>query len=388
MDPAAVAGTPRERWTRPLAEEIFVGGTQTGRSDPDPCGLSLRCALSRPNFAACECATCLRPACPHTLSNGSGNRTQRRPKVTMLVSDARCPGVFSLMVCVSSLMVLWSSPSFAEQAPVSGGPSTDECLSAHEAAQRQERQGKLIEAHREFLSCAQDTCPPVLRAECAERVERVESRIPSVVFVLREADGRDVSQGTVRVGGEVVSQGLDGRATRLNPGGYEFEFTTADGRQVKHFVLVKDGDTSREVLATLPPKPALSPASRAAPSEEQRPIWPAVVGFSVAAVGAGVFATFAALGKSEEGFLADCAPRCAPTEDDAMRTYYLIGDIGLAAGALSAGFGVTWLLLGKPSVAAAAANTDTTGAHTSAVSGGPTLGLRSRGGGLLVEGVF
>lgn len=106
--------------------------------------------------------------------------------------------------------------------------------------------------------------------------------------------------------------------------------------------------------------PAASASSASASSSAPAPSAPsphrpipvavyALGGAGIAAVGA--FAVFALSGRSQENELRDrgCEPYCPKSETDEVKQKYLIGDIFLAVGLVSAG-AATWLYLKRPEV--------------------------------------
>lgn len=54
------------------------------------------------------------------------------------------------------------------------------CIAGYEATQKLKKDGKLSEARKQALVCAQDGCPSALRDECAGWAVELEKAMPSI----------------------------------------------------------------------------------------------------------------------------------------------------------------------------------------------------------------
>jgi len=246
---------------------------------------------------------------------------------------------------------------------VSGAePSPDvkkQCAADHSQAQSLKLDGKLIAAKERLVACSAEECPAVLRKECSEMLPEIDRAIPSIVIVARTPAGDETSAVKVSIDGAPVLDRIDGKSLAIDPGVRKLRLEIAGARPIERDLMVREGDKARVVEfrfeSTAPAAPASSAAAStfapAAPPP-RRPI-PAVVyalgGAGIAAVGA--FAVFALSGRSQENELRDrgCEPYCPKSETDEVKQKYLIGDIFLAAGLVSAG-AATWLYLKRPEV--------------------------------------
>lgn len=248
---------------------------------------------------------------------------------------------------------------------VSGAePSPDvkkQCAADHSQAQSLKLDGKLIAARECLVACSAEECPAVLRKECSEMLPEIDRAIPSIVIVARTPTGDETSAVKVSIDGAPVLDRIDGKSLAIDPGVRKLRLELAGARPIERELMVREGDKARVVEfrfeSTAPAASASSAsASSSAPAPSapspHRPIPVAVYalgGAGIAAVGA--FAVFALSGRSQENELRDrgCEPYCPKSETDEVKQKYLIGDIFLAVGLVSAG-AATWLYLKRPEV--------------------------------------
>jgi hypothetical protein len=197
-----------------------------------------------------------------------------------------------------------------------------------------------------------------VRAECGELLLSVRAAIPTVVFSVLDADGKDVVGVKVFKGDELLSDNLDGRPFELDPGQYELRFVLRDGRELTSVVLVREGEKNRSIQVKIPPsavpdKSKIEP-SPVAPPPSPKPVshhapvaaWVATGG---AVAGVAVFSVFGLLSAQKKSDLDACAPYCGSEkhqEYQDVKRNYLIADIGLAAGVVSAITAVTLFAIG------------------------------------------
>ncbi|HEX4339122.1 MAG TPA: hypothetical protein VH062_24610 [Polyangiaceae bacterium] len=222
--------------------------------------------------------------------------------------------------------------------------SSDECIAAHTEGQQLRREGKLLAARDRFLACVADPCPAIIRKDCSAFDDDVEAHVPTVVFALTDAGGKDVHDATVTIDDGAEQKPLDGRDVALDPGSHRFTFTTPSGETASMTVVLREGEKLRRVVAALPPvaKPAVA-SSRYLPVPTLAYV---LGGVGVAALGS--FTYFAISGKAKQDDLeAHCAPHCTESAVDTMRTRYLIADISLAVSVVSLGVG-TYVFFADP----------------------------------------
>ncbi len=217
------------------------------------------------------------------------------------------------------------------------------CGTSYERAQELKAAGKLHAAQQELLLCSQASCPEFIVQDCTRWSSEVEAALPSIVVTARSTRGSDVSNATVSVDG-TAARLVDGRPIPLDPGKHSVTVSHPDYASSTSEVLVSEGERNRVVHVSLSP---LSQAT--APASESSGPPTAVYPLGVAALaGLGVFAGFGIAGIVQENDLRDqpCAETntCSQSDVDSIDTKYLIADIGLGVGIVSAGIAAAlWL---------------------------------------------
>ena len=167
------------------------------------------------------------------------------------------------------------------------------CVDASDKAQRARAAGQLREAQKQLLLCVSDSCPAIVRRDCAQWQSDITSIAPTVVFGAKDRAGHDLVDVIVTIDGQPLAQSLDGKSISVDPGLHVFRFQTPDRLAVTERVLVKEGEKSRVINVVIGPEPAPAAPPRATvePPEEERhhTVWPwIVVGVGGAAVVASV----------------------------------------------------------------------------------------------------
>jgi hypothetical protein len=141
-----------------------------------------------------------------------------------------------------------------EPAARAAGPDTNACIAAFDEGQRARIDRKLRHAQAELLVCTQESCPSVLRADCAGVLRSVQASLPTIVLAADDGEGHDLTDATVRVGDTVVASKLDGRALEFDPGTYDFRFERASQGGAPTVITVhqvlREGEKNRVVRAT------------------------------------------------------------------------------------------------------------------------------------------
>ena len=234
-------------------------------------------------------------------------------------------------------------------------PDTKACIAAFDQGQRSRSDNELRRAQTELLSCTQESCPAVLRADCAGVLRAVQADLPTIVLAAVDGEGHDISDVAVRAGAETIAQKIDGRAIELDPGTYDFRFERADGKAepaVVHVVL-RAGEKNRVVRATFAEK-TIAPSVVAPPAAEREPSGRPVVGYVVPASLAAVsLAAFTVAGVSRLGFDSQvddmrdrCAPDCTQTERADLSSTLVTANVALGIGIGAAVLAVaSWFVL-------------------------------------------
>lgn len=124
------------------------------------------------------------------------------------------------------------------------------CLGASEKGQRARAAGRLREARDLFLVCGNESCPAMVRRDCAQWQSEVITMLPSVVFGAKDKQGRDLFDVTVSMDGETLLKKLDGKSVNVDPGPHTFTFEVAGAAPVTERALVKEGEKTRVVTVT------------------------------------------------------------------------------------------------------------------------------------------
>ena len=285
---------------------------------------------------------------------------------------------------VAATITLGATPARADD-PV----TPQRCNAAYERAQVMRRDRKLVAARDALLLCNQPKCPGAITADCGPWLREVESTLPSVVFVARDASGRDVPAVKVSVEGVVLATRLGGSAIEVDPGERTFVFEPDQGKRVELKLVINTGEKNRLVPVTIVESAAAPvPLSTSSTASTPEPIVPAsgARGSLVPAIvvgGLGVAALGASLGvyldaRSGTDKLRDtCAPNCPKADVDSLRTKGIISDVTFGVGLAGLGVAGLMILLRAPAKAAAPS---TTGLQwtVAPTTGGAAAGLSGR----------
>lgn len=148
------------------------------------------------------------------------------------------------------LIAIATAAVVASTAAEAGATDVQACLASSEKGQRARANGKLREARESFLVCGNETCPAIVRRDCAQWTSELTTALPTVVFGAKDKAGRDLFDVNVSVDGETIATKLDGKAVYVDPGRHTFKLETAGAPPVSETVLVKEGEKSRVVNVT------------------------------------------------------------------------------------------------------------------------------------------
>jgi hypothetical protein len=260
----------------------------------------------------------------------------------------------ALAASVVTLITL-VAPAVAQAQPK---VTAQQCNSAYESAQVSRKARKLRAARQDLLLCSQSQCPGPIAADCGPWLREVESALPSVVVVARDASGADVTALKVSVDGAVLASHLTGEPIDVDPGEHTFVFEPEHGAKVEQKLLVNVGEKHRivqvavrsEPPAPLPPGPVpIKDTPHPADEERHGSFVPGIV---VGVVGVASLA--ASLGlyfnakSAADGLRATCAPNCNPSDVDALRTKGIASDVTFGVGVAGIGTGVLLMILLRP----------------------------------------
>lgn len=226
--------------------------------------------------------------------------------------------------------------------PAHADEPVDVCIDASARGQALRDEGRLLEARRAFLSCAEATCPGLIRKDCTAWHAEVDGLVPSIVARAQDDAGHDLKDATFAVDGELVT--IDGSPHEIDPGPHTLTWTH-EGHTIQESIVARAGEKSRLVDVTFdivaPPieqphaPPPAPPRQAQPPPGFEVPIASWVLG-GIGVVGGVVFAGFAGDAVRRRDELRDtCAPRCAQDDVDAIERELIVanvaGGVGIAA---------------------------------------------------------
>lgn len=223
------------------------------------------------------------------------------------------------------------------------------CAAAAERGQKERDEGRLLDARRQLLVCADDACPAIVRRSCAEWLGEIEPRIPSIVLRVVDASNRDLTRASVSVDGEPIA--LDGRAIALDPGQHHVEIKVERTPQPTAYdFLAVEGESGRLVRIELQ-EVSQNNARRTPPPRDNRFVIPdgawILAGTGVLALGA--FAYFGIAATNDRADLEhSCSPTCTAEQTRPGRDKALAADITLGVGLAAIAGSIAWAWLAQP----------------------------------------
>ncbi len=265
----------------------------------------------------------------------------------------------------AGLLLLAPLPLFADM-------SKSQCVDANAKGQDLRREGKLSSAAEQLRSCSVSACPVIVREDCTRRLDEVVRAQPSIVFDVKDDAGGDVIVVRVSVDGQLLTDHLDGKPLKVDPGEHTFTLEVAGKPAETRRLLVKEGEAGRQERVVIgasravrgqivagpepPPVETTPPAAPSAGLGTQRLIGLTLGGAGVVGLGLGV--AFGILTSSAwSSAKTDCGgstTRCTNvplgnSDRSTAETDSTISTVGfIAGGALLAGGAVLFLTGGHP----------------------------------------
>jgi len=234
------------------------------------------------------------------------------------------------------------------------------CGKAYTQAQVQRNAGKLREAKKSLVVCAQKSCPGFINSECAKWLNDVESTLPTIVVAASDEKGNDLTDVSVSSDGQQLAAKLGGMALELDPGKHTLRFEHAGAEPVEKKVLIREGQKARVIKIQFgsTKKPA---AGQPKPGSGSASVDTSGGGFSktiayvlggVGIVGLGSFAYFGLTGSSQKSDLLNhCKDNVCDLPQDqidskrsSVKTKFLIADVSLGVGIVSLGLATYFFL--------------------------------------------
>ena len=211
------------------------------------------------------------------------------------------------------------------------------CLVAHTSSQALRLDGKLVEAKKALLVCAQDKCPSIARVDCTRWLGEVEESLPTIVVAVKDVQGRALARFTLFIDEVKITERREGGALSIDAGEHTFRIELDGGPPIVEKRVVLQGKKNQELLfersTPAPTSPAFTTTSLQLPPTAPPPPRPASVsamtwalaGTAVLALGS--FAYFGVTGMRDEDRLRGSCPQCSRSDLDGIKQKYLVADI-------------------------------------------------------------
>jgi hypothetical protein len=272
-----------------------------------------------------------------------------------------------------------------------------QCLAASDEAQQLRDEGKYRLARDAFAACSRDVCPALVRHDCVKWLAELEQSWPSIVVSAKDDQGGDLVDVRVRIDGAALLTKLDGTPTPVDPGPHVLRFETDGAAPVERQIVVHAGEKSRLITVQLGGSAAAAPtheAPRTAPPTEPPAAEPSSPGGGppvaawifggVALAAFGTEAYFGVSGLADRGSLEGqpCAPlgTCSQSSVDSIRTKFILADVALGVGLVSAGLAAYFFLTAHrdPTSAAPAQAQAAAAVDVGALPGGGAVNVTGR----------
>jgi hypothetical protein len=268
-----------------------------------------------------------------------------------------------------ALALLASAPSARAQKSAVA-PDKAACVSAFDRGQRAQSDRALRRALTDLIVCSQESCPTVLRADCAGVLAEVRSALPTIVFAADDGNGHELTDVKVYAGKEMLVSQLDGHAVAVDPGTFELRFEREGRPPLVTSRTIREGEKSRVIRVSLGgspgaagaagattrlPGPASShrdPAGDLAPAPPRSTVgWvlPAsLAGVGVAAAGVALFTRLSFDSRVAE-LRRSCAPECSQGERSDLSGTLVTSNVALGVGVGALALAVVAWIVTTPS---------------------------------------
>ncbi|MEZ4443199.1 MAG: hypothetical protein R3B72_29155 [Polyangiaceae bacterium] len=230
------------------------------------------------------------------------------------------------------------------QAQPADDAAKEACAAAFEHVQELRSSGHLLDARAEASRCAAESCPAILAEPCLGWLDEIDRETPSLVVVVRDAEGRDVG-AQVFIDGAPVAGATAGKPVPLDPGQHVVR-VTVDSVELQETVVLRAGEKLRRVTLE-----ATAPTAAAAdPDDPDLTLggW-VTMGIGGAALVLGAITGGLALAKKSALDDACPTPVSCPADRqgdiDSMTRLAHASTAGLVIGAVAVGLGTVLLLL-------------------------------------------
>jgi hypothetical protein len=141
----------------------------------------------------------------------------------------------AMAVVVSSLVPVLASADVTKA----------QCIEANTKGQDLRRDNKLSAAREQLRTCAEPSCPGVIRDDCSRRLDELDRAQPTVVFETKDGAGKDLTAVKVSIDGKPLADGLTGAALAVDPGAHTFTFEVAGQAPISEQLVLHEGEKGR-----------------------------------------------------------------------------------------------------------------------------------------------
>jgi len=252
------------------------------------------------------------------------------------------------LACLAAL-ALWLAP------PNARADEVDACVRSADRAQQLRDQGKLIEARAQLIACGASACPAPVAKQCGKWLQGVEAELPTLSLRVRDAKGDDVADVAVTSDGAPLLASLDGRPVPMDPGVHRLAFRRGSST-AQESIVVRAGEKDRlvdvQLSAPTPSAPKIvvapprAPPPRAEAGARFRFPWPAGVALGFGVAGFVTMGALAASANADASSLRQtCAPNCAESDVDVVRTKLAVANVGLGVGIAGVAVAAIWIVV-------------------------------------------
>jgi hypothetical protein len=213
------------------------------------------------------------------------------------------------------------------------------CLDASSQGQQLRDDGKYRAARAQLVVCAREVCPAVVKRDCTQWLGEVDQTVPTVVVRARDSKG-DLAEVRVLVDGQTLLEKLDGKPAAIDPGEHVFRYEAQGHPPVEEHVVVRVGERNRLLDVQFGGAAGAVRVDGDSAKSSGPPVLAWILG-GVAVLAFGSEAYFGITGLNDRSDLRaqPCAQTstCSASDVDAIRTKFLIADVSLGVGIVSAG---------------------------------------------------
>jgi hypothetical protein len=239
----------------------------------------------------------------------------------------------ALAMMLASTTPASAQPRFVANTP----PSTQECVAAFDHGQRAQSDRALRRAQSELIVCSQESCPAVLRVDCAGVLADVLAALPTLVFAADDGHGHELTDVKVYMGNQLLAASLDGRALAVDPGTFELRFERAGEKPANVTLTIREGEKRRVVRVSLggaDPTIPLRQGARGQTAERKTLGWVlpgSLAVTSLAAFGVSLYERLHFSNRVDE-LRGSCAPDCTSEQRSQLSGLVVTSNVALAIG--------------------------------------------------------